>query len=237
MRVLIVDVGGTNVKVAGSWRRNPVRIESGPELRPADMVRAVRELTIEWKFDAVSLGYPGPVRHGVPLAEPVNLGTGWVRYNYERAFGVPVRVINDAAMQALGSYDGGRMLFLGLGTGLGSALVDEGCVLPLEMAHLPYWKGRSYEDYLGADGLKRLGRKKWEKHVHRVTELFLQALVCDYVVLGGGNVERIKELPRLARRGSNALAVEGGIRLWSGHMPAARRRDRRSRSPRPPNET
>jgi len=226
MRVLVIDVGGTNVKVAGSWRRTPVRIESGPELTAALMVRHVRALTVEWNYDAVSLGYPGPVRRGVPIAEPHNLGGGWVRYNFERAFGAPVRIINDAAMQALGSYDGGRMLFLGLGTGLGSALVEEGRVLSLELAHLPYRKGRSYEEHLGAGGMKRLGPLKWEKHVHRVCALLLKALLCDYVVLGGGNAELLKVRPELARRGSNALAVEGGVRLWSGAVPSSRlRRD------------
>jgi len=215
MRVLIVDIGGTNVKVAGSWRRTPVKIESGPTLTATQMVRAVRALTEAWRYDVVSIGYPGPVHHGRPLREPHNLGGGWRRMNFERAFGKPVRLVNDAAMQALGSYAGGRMLFLGLGTGLGSAIVSEGRLEPLELAHLPYRNGESYEDYLGVRGLEAHGRKKWRRHVEVVSELLRHALQCDYVVLGGGNVGKLKTLPPRTRRGSNANAVTGGIRLWA----------------------
>lgn len=214
MRILVIDIGGTHVKVAGSWRRIPVRLDSGPTLTPSRMVREVRALTAAWRYDAVSIGYPGPVRRGRPLLEPHHLGRGWVRFDFAHAFEVPVRLVNDAAMQALGSYEGGRMLFLGLGTGLGSALVDEGRVIPLELAHLPYRKEKSYEEYVGAAGLTRLGRRRWEKHVGQVTTLLRQALICDYVVLGGGNIRKLRKLPPKARRGSNKFAVEGGVRLW-----------------------
>ena len=215
MRTLVVDVGGTNVKVAGSWRRTPIKIASGPTMTGTQMVKLVLEASAGWRYDVVTIGYPGPVRAGRPAAEPHNLGGGWRRLNFERAFGKPVRVVNDAAMQALGSYDGGRMLYLGLGTGLGSAIVDAGRLQPLELAHLPYRKGESYEEYLGAQGLKFLGRKRWAQHVHEVTELLRTALLCDYVVIGGGNVNKLATLPRHARRGSNEHAVEGGVRLWS----------------------
>ena len=190
-----------------------MKLPSGGDLTPREMVRAVKAATTDWSYDAVSIGYPGPVVHNRPSREPVNLGDGWVRYNYERAFGVPVRIINDAAMQALGSYEGGRMLFLGLGTGLGNALVRDGMVIPLEMAHLPYLDG-TYEDYLGEAGMKRLGPKKWRKHLESVLELFMAALIADYAVLGGGNVRFVEDLPPNTRRGSNLHAFRGGFRLW-----------------------
>jgi polyphosphate glucokinase len=187
------------------------------------MVRGVKAATRGWTYDVVSIGYPGPVRDDRPLREPHNLGRGWVRFDFARAFGTPVRMINDAAMQALGSYDGGRMLFLGLGTGLGSAVVDEGRVEPLEIAHLPYKKGRTYEDYLGERGLERLGRKGWESAVHRLVDALRDALLCDYVVLGGGNVKKLDTLPRKARRGDNANAFVGGVRLWENLAGGGRR--------------
>jgi len=215
VRILVVDVGGTNVKVAGSWRRTPIKIESGPTMTGAQMVKQVLADTAGWRYDVVTIGFPGPVHAGRPMAEPHNLGGGWRRLNFERAFGKPVRVVNDAAMQALGSYNGGRMLYLGLGTGLGTAVVDEGRLTPLELAHLPYRKGASYEEYLGINGLKSHGRKRWAQHVHVVSELLRKALLCDYVVIGGGNVNKLATLPRHARRGSNDHAVEGGVRLWS----------------------
>lgn len=214
MKVLVIDIGGSHVKLLSTGRRKPVKLPSGGDLTPREMVRAVKAATTDWSYDAVSIGYPGPVVQNRPSREPVNLGDGWVRYNYARAFGVPVRIINDAAMQALGSYEGGRMLFLGLGTGLGNALVRDGMVIPLEMAHLPYLDG-TYEDYLGEAGMKRLGPKKWRKHLENVLELFLAALVADYAVLGGGNVRFVEDLPPNTRRGSNLHAFRGGFRLWT----------------------
>ncbi len=232
MRILVVDVGGTHVKIAGSWRRTPVKFESGPGMTGAQMVKRVLAVTAGWRYDVVTIGFPGPVRAGRPIAEPHNLGGGWRRIKFEEAFGKPVRVVNDAAMQALGSYAGGRMLYLGLGTGLGSAIVDDRRLQPLELAHLPYRKNESYEDYVGAAGLKRLSRKRWAHHVGVVTDLLRRALLCDYVVLGGGNVAKLTTLPPYSRRGSNDLAVEGGIRLWSEEatliaIPVRRRRKAR----------
>lgn len=213
-RILAVDIGGTHVKVLASGAREPRKAPSGPTLTPKRMVRAVQELTRGWRYDVVSMGYPGVVWHGRPFAEPNNLGTGWVKFDYARAFGRPVRILNDAAMQAIGSYKGGRMLFLGLGTGLGTCLILDHLVEATELAHLPYKKGRTYEDYLGKQGLARLGRRKWERAVHDVTERLIAAFEVDYVVLGGGNVAKLKKLPRRARLGDNANAFEGGFRLW-----------------------
>ncbi len=213
-RILAVDVGGTHVKVLASGAREPRMADSGPELTPRQMVRTVRKLASDWRYEVVAMGYPGVVWHGRPFVEPRNLGAGWVKFDYVRAFGRPVRIINDAAMQAIGSYEGGRMLFLGLGTGLGSALIIDRVVEATELAHLPYKKGRTYEDYLGKRGLARLGRKKWERAVHDVTERLIAAFEVDYVVLGGGNVKKLKKLPARARRGDNDNAFKGGFRLW-----------------------
>ncbi|MEO7962861.1 MAG: ROK family protein [Gemmatimonadaceae bacterium] len=215
MRVLVVDIGGTHVKVAGSWRRTPLKIDSGMSMTASQMVKEVTELTSKWRYDVVSIGYPGPVRANKPLSEPHNLGGGWRRMNFETAFGKPVRLVNDAAMQALGSYAGGRMLFLGLGTGLGSAIVDEGRLEPLELAHLPYRKGKTYEEYIGVEGFHEHGKKKWAEHVGAICALLRGGLLCDYVVLGGGNVNKLETLPRFCRRGSNEHAIEGGVRLWA----------------------
>ncbi len=214
MNVLVIDVGGTNVKVIATGRKQPLKIPSGPKMTAARMAAAVKKAAAEWKYDAVSIGFPGPVRNDRPTAEPANLGRGWVRFDYRKAFGKPVRLVNDAALQALGSYHGGRMLFLGLGTGLGSALVADGVLEPLELAHLPYRKNRSYEDYLGLRGKKRLGRKKWAKHVEKVTELLKHGLQVDYVVLGGGEAQNLRKIPKSARLGRNANAFLGGYRLW-----------------------
>ena len=214
MKVIVVDVGGNNVKLLASGKRLPRKFPSGPDFTPRDMVKAVRSATADWEYDAVSIGYPGPVTNNQPTREPVNLGGGWVRFNYAAAFKCPVRIVNDAAMQALGSYDGGRMLFLGLGTGLGTTLVRDGIVVPLELAHLPYRKGGTYEDFLGNAGLKRLGKNRWAAHVAIVVGLFLAALTADYAVLGGGNVRLLDELPPNSRRGSNLHAFRGGYRLW-----------------------
>ena len=214
MNVLVIDVGGTHVKLLATGRRTPVKFDSGPHLTPAVMVRETRAATTGWRYDRIAIGYPGPVRNGRPLADPHNLGRGWRRFDFTRAFKHPVRLVNDAAMQALGSYDGGRMLFLGLGTGLGTALVEGGNVQPLELAHLPYREGKSFEDYLGVRGLKRLGHHKWQKHVGIVSELLRAAVVADHVVLGGGNVKKLRRLPPHARRGDNFNAFRGGFRVW-----------------------
>ena len=215
MKVLVVDIGGTHVKLLASGRRVPVKLDSGRDLTPRLMVRRVLEATRGWRYDAVTLGYPGPVERGRPLADPHNLAPGWRRFDFAGAFGRPVRIVNDAAMQALGSYDGGRMLFLGLGTGLGSALVDGGVLMPLELAHLPYRNGKTFEDYLGVRGLEAHGRSKWARHVFLVTDLLRRAMVADHVVLGGGNVKKLKRLPPHARRGDNVNAFRGGIRVWA----------------------
>jgi len=219
VRVLVIDVGGTHVKVLATGRREPVEIDSGPRMTARAMVQAVRKATAGWKYETVSIGYPGPVVHGKPVAEPVNLGGGWVRFSFEKAFGCPVKMINDAAMQALGSYQGGRMLFLGLGTGLGSAMIVDGNLEPMELAHLPY-KSRTYEDYVGERGRKRLGKKKWRCEVAAVIQLFKAAFDADYIVVGGGNAKHLKKLPRGVRLGDNANAFRGGFKLWARRSPA-----------------
>src|SRR3984893_8952651 len=212
--VLVIDVGGTNVKLLATGQKEPHKIPSGPSMTAGKMVSVVKDATRGWKYDRVSLGYPGPIINGHPLREPHNLGGGWVGFNFQRAFGRPVKILNDAAMQALGSYKGGRMLFLGLGTGLGSAMIVDGLLEPMEVAHLPYMKGRTYEDYLGIRGLKRLGKKKWRRRVADVVEQLKNAIEADYVVLGGGNAKLLKELPPGARLGDNSTAFTGGFRLW-----------------------
>jgi polyphosphate glucokinase len=214
MKILVIDVGGTHVKVLVSGRRVPIKIPSGPAMTPRAMVTAVHEQTAGWTYDAVSIGYPGPVVNGKPMRDPWNLGKGWVGFDFKKAFERPVKIINDAAMQALGSYDGGSMLFLGLGTGLGSALVYDGVVIPLEVAHLPYKHGETYEEYLGEAGYNELGKKDWRRNVAEVTALFMAAFVVDYVVLGGGNARHLDKLPPGARLGANANAFKGGFRLW-----------------------
>ena len=214
MKVLAIDIGGTHVKVLATGRKKHLQIDSGPTMTPKKMVAAVRAATAGWKYEAVSIGYPGAVVHGHPVAEPHNLGRGWVGFDFRKAFGRPVKVINDAAMQALGSYRGGRMLFLGLGTGLGSALIVDGVLEPMELAHLPYKNGRTYEDYVGLAGLKRLGKKKWRRHVADVVAQLEKALQADYVVLGGGNAKLLNRLPPGTRLGDNANAFIGGFRLW-----------------------
>ena len=215
MRVLAIDIGGTNIKTKmrdTEERKTP----SGPTLTASQMVDAVLNMTKDWQYDAVAIGYPGPVVHDKIAQEPHNLGPGWVGYDFARHFGKPVKITNDAAMQALGSYEGGRMLFLGLGTGLGSALILDKSLAPMELAHLPYRKGRTYEDYLGLRGLKKYGKKRWRKAVFDVVSRLKAALVVDYVVLGGGNARKLDELPDGARRGDNTHAFIGGYRLWEG---------------------
>jgi len=215
MRILVIDIGGTHVKVLATGRKQRIEIPSGPKLTPAKMVSAVRAATVGWKYDVVSIGYPGPVVHGRPVCDPQHLGLGWVGFDFRSAFGRrPVKMINDAAMQALADYEGKRMLFLGLGTGLGSALVVDGVLEPMELAHLPYKKGRTYEAYAGLAGLKRLGKKKWRRHVTLIALLFKAALQADDVVLGGGNARLLKRLPPGMRLGNNSNAFQGGYRLW-----------------------
>jgi polyphosphate glucokinase len=221
-KVLVIDVGGTSIKVLASGQTELRKFPSGPKMTAAAMVEGVKQLVADWDYKVVSIGYPGPVVHGRPLREPHNLAPGWVHYDFEKAFGRPVRIINDAAMQALGSYQQGRMLFLGLGTGLGSAMIVERLVEPMELAHLPYRNGKTYEDYVGIRGLDRLGRKKWEEHVTKVVEQLRTALQAEDVVIGGGNAKKLKKLPPDTRLGENANAFIGGFRMWE--KPRARAR-------------
>jgi predicted NBD/HSP70 family sugar kinase len=214
MNVLVIDVGGSHIKLAVSGREEGRKVASGPDLTPQLMVERVREAIKDWDYEAVSVGFPAPVVRGQIQKEPANLATGWLGFDFAAAFGKPVKIINDAAMQALGSYEGGRMLFLGLGTGLGSALVIDNTVAPLELAHLPYRKKRTYEDYVGERGLQRLGRKKWQCFVEDVVTLFKAAFVVDYIVLGGGNSKKLLRLPPHTRAGDNRNAILGGFRLW-----------------------
>jgi polyphosphate glucokinase len=215
MKVLVIDIGGTNVKVFARGLNAPVKIESGRHMTPRKMVNAVLKIMADTNYSGISIGYPGPVKNGKPFQEPHNLAHGWVGFDFEKAFGKRVKMINDAAMQALGSYDGGRMLFLGLGTGLGSTLIVEGVVAPLELAHLPYQKGRSFEYFVGAAALKRMGLKKWQQSVRDVISILQTALQTDYVVLGGGNAKQLIPLPpeiRLCKHWEAAYV--GGCRLW-----------------------
>ena len=214
MKVLVIDIGGTNIKVASSELPVPIKIPSGPTLTPEEMCKQVLIATVGWQYDAISLGFPGPVAHDHPLKEPHNLGPGWVDYPYKEHFKKPLRFINDAAMQALGGYKEGRMLFLGVGTGLGSAMILDGLVVPLELAHLPYKKGLTYEDYVGLRGLERRGKKRWRISVMEVVALLQAGMICDTVLLGGGNAKLIKDLPDHITIGANSNAIAGGIRLW-----------------------
>jgi polyphosphate glucokinase len=239
MKVLAIDIGGTHVKILATGQKEHREFDSGPTLTPGRMVAQVRKLAADWKYDAVSIGYPGPVLQGCPLSEPHNLGKGWVGFHFTKAFKRPVKIVNDAAMQALGSYRGGKLLFLGLGTGLGSTMIVNGIVEPMELAHLPYRKA-TFEDYVGLRGFKKHGRKKWRKHVADVVERLVAALEPDEVVLGGGNVKQLKKLPKGCRAGDNANAFLGGFRLWQpgagqprstrarmkSHPPRARKRKR-----------
>jgi polyphosphate glucokinase len=215
MKVLVIDVGGTHIKVRATGHKMRMEIPSGLKMTAIKMVEAVRKITAGWQYDVITIGYPGPVLHGHIINEPHNLGHGWVGFNFKKTFGCAVKIINDAAMQALGSYEGGRMLFLGLGTGLGSAMIVDGVLEPMELAHLPYKKKRTYEDYVGLAGLKRLGKKKWRRHVNDVVRQLKAALEADYVVLGGGNAKLLKKLPPGGELGDNANAFRGGLRLWS----------------------
>ncbi len=214
MKVLVIDVGGTHIKVRLQGTDEVHKFPSGPTMTPSVMLEGVRGLTAGWDFDRVTIGYPGPVLQGSIQLEPVNLGRGWLGFDFTAALGVPVKLVNDAAMQALGSYLGGRMLFLGLGTGLGSAMILENVLAPLELGHLPYKKGRSFEEYVGQAGLKRLGRRKWQTIVIDVVDRLRRAFLVEYVVLGGGNVKKLDELPPHCRPGDNSNAFVGGLRVW-----------------------
>jgi len=213
MNVLVVDVGGTNVKILAAGQKEHRRFPSGPTLTPMAMVAGVKELAEDWNYEVVSIGYPGLILKGRIVAEPHNLGEGWVGFDFGAAFGSPIKLLNDAAMQALGSYDGGELLFLGFGTGLGTAMVIDGVVVPMELGHLSYRKA-TYEDYVGDRARKRMGNKKWRKHVGYGVNRLIDALHPDDIVLGGGNAKRIKELPPGCRLGNNALAFQGGFRMW-----------------------
>jgi polyphosphate glucokinase len=213
MKVLVIDIGGNSVKALVSGQTEPRKFPSGPTMNPRQMVSGVLKLTEDWKYEVVSIGYPGRVQNNQPVSEPVNLGHGWIRFDYGKAFGIPVRMMNDAAMQALGSYRGGTMLFLGVGTGLGTALVVNGTIVPMELGHLSYKDG-TYESYLGLNGLKRLGITKWRQCFHDVATRFIDALELDDVVVGGGNVTKLEKMPPGCRAGDNALAFRGGFLLW-----------------------
>jgi polyphosphate glucokinase len=211
-KVLVIDVGGTNVKMLATGQKEPRKIPSGPAMTAAKMVQVVKQATKDWEYDCISLG--GPIINGHPLREPHNLGGGWMGFDFRKAFGCPVKLINDASMQAVGSYKGGRMLFLGLGTGLGSAMISHDVLEPMELAHLVYKKDKTYEDFLGLRGLERLGKKKWRQQVGKITQKLKGALEADYVVLGGGNAKKLKDLPAGARLGANENAFLGGFRMW-----------------------
>jgi polyphosphate glucokinase len=214
-KVLAIDIGGSHVKILATGQSAKREVESGPTMTPQQMVEGVKKLADGWDYDVISMGYPGPVAHNKPVLEPANLGKGWCGFDFEAAFGHPVKVVNDALMQAIGAYEGGKMLFLGLGTGLGSAMIVDNVAQPLELAHMPYKKGRTFEDYVGERSLEKRGKKKWTKDVFDVVERLKTALQPDYVVIGGGNVKRLDELPPGARRGDNADAFPGGFRLWA----------------------
>lgn len=214
-KVLVIDVGGTHIKILATGQKTPRKVVSGPKMTARGMCAWVKTAAKDWRYDVVAIGYPAPVVHGRPVCEPHNLGKGWVAFDYSKALGCPVKMINDAAMQAVGSYQGGRMLFLGLGTGLGSAMIVDGIVEPMEVAHLPYKNGKTFEDYLGLRGLERMGKKKWRRYVTRIVEELLAAMNADYVVLGGGNCKKVKKLPPKTRLGSNNNAFVGGFRLWA----------------------
>jgi polyphosphate glucokinase len=221
-RVLAVDVGGTHVKILATGKKEKREVASGAGMNAAQMVSSVRKLAQDWKYQVVSIGYPGPVLHNRPVAEPRNLGSGWMGFDFEEAFGRPTKIINDAAMQALGSYRNGKMLFLGLGTGLGSTLIADGILEPMELGHLPYKKA-TYEDYVGARGLRHFGRKKWREHVADVVARLATALEPTDIVIGGGNVSKLKELPPGCRAGENANAFTGGFRMWEPRRQAGLR--------------
>jgi polyphosphate glucokinase len=212
--VLAIDIGGSHVKILTSKGGEKRKTASGPDMTGSEMVAAVKHMAEGLSFDVISMGYPGPVHHNRPLADPQNLGPGWVGFDFAESFGKPTKIVNDALMQAIGSYESGRMLFLGLGTGLGAAMIVDNVAQPMELAHLPYRKAKSFEDYVGERGLEKRGLKKWRESVFDVVERLRAAMQPDYIVIGGGNVEKLDELPPHCRRGDNASAFEGGFRLW-----------------------
>jgi polyphosphate glucokinase len=214
MKILAIDIGGTNVKVKATDQNEVRKFPSGKEMTPQQMVHGVQELVKDWPYDVVTVGYPGPVAHEKILKEPANLGKGWVDFDFAAAFGKDTKLINDAAMQALGSYEGGRMLFLGLGTGLGNTLIIDNVIAPMELGHLPYKKKKSFEEYVGVHGFERLGKKKWQEAVFEVVAMLKAAVIADYIVLGGGNAKKLTELPEGCRLGNNENAFIGGFRLW-----------------------
>jgi len=214
-KVLVIDVGGTHIKILATGHKTKRETPSGPKMTAQMMCRWVKSAAKDWQYEVASIGFPGPVVHGKPVREPFNLAKGWVAFDYRKALGCPVKVINDAAMQAIGSYEGGRMLFLGLGTGLGSAMIVDGIVQPMELAHLPYKNGKTYEDYLGIRGLEHMGKQKWRRYVTQIVTELQAALAPDYVILGGGNVAKIKTLPPKTRLGANDKAFIGGFRMWA----------------------
>jgi len=240
MKVLVIDIGGNSVKALVTGESEPRKFPSGPSLTPHEMVSNVLKLTEDWKYDVVSIGYPGRVRENRPVTDPVNLGRGWVKFDFQKAFGVPVKIMNDAAMQALGSFRSGTMLFLGLGTGMGSALVVNGSVVPMELGQLSYRQG-TYESYVGLNGLKRLGIRKWRDMFREIVARFISAFELDDVVIGGGNVSKLDKMPPGCRAGDNALAFRGGFLLWekdragkpakAGSKPAGTAKARGTRSP------
>jgi polyphosphate glucokinase len=215
MNVLSIDVGGTNVKILLSGEKEPRKMPSGPDFTPRQLVQDVKKLAEGWSYDVISIGFPAPIHNNTPVTEPFNIGKGWVDFNFEKAFGCPVKMINDAAMQALGSYKGGKMLFLGLGTGLGSAVVTDETLLPLELGHLPF-KKKTFEDYIGVHGMEKGGKSRWKKNVFETVEILTAAILPDYVVLGGGNAKKLEELPPACIAGNNANAFIGGFRMWEG---------------------
>jgi polyphosphate glucokinase len=236
MKVLVIDIGGTNVKMLASGKDTPRKFPSGCTLTPEQMVNGVLSATKDWDYEVVALGYPGPILCGQPMTEPANLGPGWMGFDFEAAFHLPVRVINDAAMQALGSYQGGKMLFVGLGTGVGATVILDGNIEALELGRFR-WKKRTLEEYLGKRGLERLGRKKWQSHVEEVVARLIAALKPDDVVLGGGNAKKLKGLPPGTRPGANANAFLGGFRLWQGEPDRPKALDAEPGNPVPADDT